>query len=111
MEKHYGKKTGVCEIRFSALLIRNIVYKGASKSKTLLFADSDRKKGQAKLALFWSKGKKIPRPDGFCVASTWFETQGKPAQGRRPQDSQRLVWRSQTRQSPRKKQGLLFDAS
>jgi hypothetical protein len=39
----------------------------ASKSKTLLFAESDSKKGQAKLVLFWSKGKETPRPDGFRV--------------------------------------------
>jgi hypothetical protein len=37
----------------------------ASKSKNLLFAGSVSKKGQAKPALFWSKGNKTPRPDGF----------------------------------------------
>jgi hypothetical protein len=45
---------------------------GAAKSKTLLFAGLISKKGQAKLALFWSKGNIIPLADGFCVGSTRF---------------------------------------
>jgi hypothetical protein len=38
-----------------------------------LFAGLINKKGQAKLALFWSKGKVTTLPDGFCVGSTRFE--------------------------------------
>jgi hypothetical protein len=37
----------------------------AAKSKNLLFAGIVSKKGQAKLALFWSEDKENPRPDGF----------------------------------------------
>jgi hypothetical protein len=49
------------------------------------------KKGQAKLALFWSKGNVTPLPDGFCFALglhglkpgfVWFQTQDKPAKNR-----------------------------
>jgi hypothetical protein len=32
-----------------------------------------RKKGQAKRALFWSKGNVTPLPDEFCVGLTRFE--------------------------------------
>jgi hypothetical protein len=42
----------------------------ASKSKTLLFAGLYSKKWQAKLALFWSKGKETPLPGGVCLGST-----------------------------------------
>jgi hypothetical protein len=44
--------------------------KKASKSKNLLFAGSVSKKGQAKLALFWSKDEETPSPDSFCLGST-----------------------------------------
>jgi hypothetical protein len=39
----------------------------AAKSRTPLFAGSVSKKGQAKPALFWSKGNETPRPRWFCV--------------------------------------------
>jgi hypothetical protein len=44
-----------------------------SKSKNLLFAGVVSKTGQAKLALFWSKGNVTPLPDEFCVGFTRFE--------------------------------------
>jgi hypothetical protein len=43
------------------------------KVTPLLFAGLISKKGQAKLALFWSKGNVTPLPDGFCLGSTRFE--------------------------------------
>jgi hypothetical protein len=49
------------------------VYVSAAKSKTPLLADSNSKKGQAKLALFWNKGNETPRPNWFCVGFTQFE--------------------------------------
>ncbi|MDR3159492.1 MAG: hypothetical protein LBU11_10945 [Zoogloeaceae bacterium] len=44
-----------------------------AKSKNLLFAGLDSKKGLAKSALFWRKGNATPKPDGFCVGFSRFE--------------------------------------
>jgi hypothetical protein len=42
------------------------------KVNPLLFVGLISKKGQAKLALFWSKGNVTPLADGFCVGLTRF---------------------------------------
>jgi hypothetical protein len=58
--------------------------KSASKSNPLLFTGLIRKKGQAKLALFWSKRQRNPTLGlhGLKPGFSWFQTQDKPAKNR-----------------------------